>query len=1629
MLRLQRTLLINQLNKKIYKVKTSNTFIILNLSAMKTKLLLLFAIFSSFLAKSQEINLKQGTTSYASESTYNYIDTQVNGTTSITFTVENLAPALTTPNLLISGASPRVVISGIDDDQYAISGVINASIGNGSSDTFIVQFKPTDLGAKTATITILSNDSDEGNYTINLIGNGIVSKSSTISLPSSPTYTYAATIPYMDYQAANITSASEGFEIMNFRINDPADLDNFGTTLTDITLSISNSSNIRSVALYDGATEVGSDEDGASSVTFNGISLTAPDGGTKFFQVLVTFNTLVTDNLNISIGVTAATADPGGSNFAAANAGGAVSSTSTSVNKIVVVATNLNFVEQPSNADTFASMAPSVTVEAVDALGSRDLNYTSAIVLTTTGTFHTTGTAPLNDANNNAAAGLATFPQIIHETLGTNLFLFASSGALSTTVSALFDIETASGASNYFRSAASGKWNEIASWESSGDNISWTAATLVPTAVSQSITIRAGHTITCDSTEEGDRMVISATGVLKIVTGGTLNIKNGSGTDLSVAGTLEYAGGIFTQSAGVRMSVSGTGTYIHSIPSATLTLPRFAWSTNSICNITGLTNASPITGTNLDQVFSKFIWNNPNQTAVVNINNNTFKVNSSLTLGASSANNLCITSSGTRTNSIAAVTINGGTLTGFSGTSDGTLTMSSLTISNGTFIGNNSSGTTNINNTSTITVSTDGNYIASNNSGTSTSVVNAVTLNSNGKLTLINNASSGNVTFNFAGTNRSLNISSTASLQLESVSSPGVAVINVSLDFICSSTASPAVDFGTGDVTGNLISLKRNFTKSGTGDLRTTSATNASTGFVFTGVNQSFTFAGTSSGVNYTANNTGTFTCGSNFVFGTALTQKTIFTINAPTLNIGSRIFTGNATKAQFNIANNVNVITTHGNGLGGTGTTGNFVNFASIGSTPADGSVRFGDAINYTFNGNTTTPFPTGGTWPTPNNVVIGGNITINNTTPFTLNGTLTINTSRTLKLNTVIGANINLKNTMTVNGTFDSNGQNVIVDGGGTANLVVNGTFITRDTDGFNGVNASVPNIPITMGSNGTVDYAGASQPITNTPYRNLKISGTGTKTLGNSLITASGNLNVSSTSTLLKIESDKTLSIADKITTVSSTLTRGITIENDGSLVQVNAVDNATTNENTGTIRVIRNTMPVFRNDYTYWSSPINEVSGFTLANLSPSTMFNKYFKWNHAATTQAWQVVSSGAETMVAGRGYIVRPPTTYDLEGAPGAVAQEYVATFIGIPNNGAVSHAVTGSTTVDKFNLLGNPYPSALDAEAFLDENDTVLGGAVYLWTHNSAFGSSSGYGYGSDYATWSVGTGGVATSGADGNANDNTAIPTGYIASGQSFFVKGIAAGAGTAVFNNTMRVTGENNQFFRQNQTETIEKNRVWLNLKGETQGFNQTLVGYITDATNAIDNRYDAQTFGGNQLTFYSVLDTKKLVIQGRALPFTAQDTVSLGYKSTIASNLTISIDHYDGLFANQDIYLKDNLLNVEHDLKVAPYTFASGIGTFDNRFVLQYVTQGNLSNPTFEQAIKSVSIYKNDNSIHIKSQFETIDQVYVYDITGRLIFERKNANINAFDITEMNTGEQVLIVKVILENGGIITQKVF
>ena len=516
---------------------------------------------------------------------------------------------------------------------------------------------------------------------------------------------------------------------------------------------------------------------------------------------------------------------------------------------------------------------------------------------------------------------------------------------------------------------------------------------------------------------------------------------------------------------------------------------------------------------------------------------------------------------------------------------------------------------------------------------------------------------------------------------------------------------------------------------------------------------------------------------------------------------------------------------------------------------------------------------------------------------------------------------------------------------------------------------------------------------------------------------------------TSGTVTISAGNNLILGDKLT-VSGT--GKLTFEDRASLVQIN--NNAI---NIGNISYKRLTTTQIDNfDYTYWSSP---VSPQKLIDVSPKTSLDKFYSFN--LTTNDWQQEDPNTKNMTSGLGYIIRGPQTYVAPAPPNF----YEAPFKGVPNNGVVTVTIPSTVVaLEASALLGNPYPSALNADLFLISNmTTALEGTLYFWTHNTNIGAgtanlgSGAYAYTSDdYATYNL-TGGAATGIGTVAAGINNSIPNGKIASGQAFFA-GVKPSGGTVTFNNSMRLTAtgtvlDNSQFFKLNNTKSkmtgsIEKDRIWINLFNSQGAFKQILVGYITGATNEYDNGYDGDTFDGNEFVdFYSVNQDRNLVIQGRALPFDEADEVPIGYKSTIAGDFTIAIAQTDGLLDAKDIFIEDKSTQAVRNLKEGAYKFTTEAGTFNDRFVLRY-TNKTLGNENFEKPENSVLVSNKNKQIKINSSVEIIDKIQIFDLLGRSIYQKMNVNTSEFVISNLVSNHQALLVKVMLRNGQTITKKI-
>ena len=303
----------------------------------------------------------------------------------------------------------------------------------------------------------------------------------------------------------------------------------------------------------------------------------------------------------------------------------------------------------------------------------------------------------------------------------------------------------------------------------------------------------------------------------------------------------------------------------------------------------------------------------------------------------------------------------------------------------------------------------------------------------------------------------------------------------------------------------------------------------------------------------------------------------------------------------------------------------------------------------------------------------------------------------------------------------------------------------------------------------------------------------------------------------------------------------------------------------------------------------------------------------------------------------------------------------------------------------------------------------------MYFWTHNTPI-TANNYAY-NDYASYNL-TGGVGTIAQSSPClGCNNAIPNGKVAAGQSFFIQGV--GNGVATFTNAMRF-GTNTQFFKNSTTinQQMEKSRLWLTISNNSGSYKEMLLGYIPEASNDFDTAFDGLSMdAGNSIMIYSILNDKKLGIQGRAIPFNSNDEIPLGYKSTVAGNFEINLSNFDGIFYNQEVYIVDELLNQTYNLKNGSYTFSTEAGTFDTRFKLRF-NNSSLSNTNFSSLSDAFIIVKSKDKedITIKSQKTEISEIVVYDMQGRVLNDYKNVNASEFQFTAPRQ-QQIVVLKII------------
>ena len=366
---------------------------------------------------------------------------------------------------------------------------------------------------------------------------------------------------------------------------------------------------------------------------------------------------------------------------------------------------------------------------------------------------------------------------------------------------------------------------------------------------------------------------------------------------------------------------------------------------------------------------------------------------------------------------------------------------------------------------------------------------------------------------------------------------------------------------------------------------------------------------------------------------------------------------------------------------------------------------------------------------------------------------------------------------------------------------------------------------------------------------------------------------------------------------------------------------------------------------------------------------------------------------------------------YTMKGTGTASAtQNYV--FKGKPNDGNYTIAIS----TNKSSLLGNPYPSALDADTFINANANVLAdvttpsattGVLYFWEHWGG-GTHFRYDYQGGYATYSL-AGGVAATSLYGNGGTSTGYvpPANYkIPVAQGFFIEAGTGGPHTVVFNNSMRqfqVEGANSNFFRpsvetENETTTTNTDttpRIRLGYESPVNFYRQIMTAFIPACNDGHNMAYDAKMADVNTEDMYWVTNTIPYVIDARS--FNLDQQIPIGITVVNNGTHTISIDYIENF--DNDIYILDTNTGFTHDLRQSNFEVILDSGIYDSRFKLVFRPANIVG--TDDLTMSDINVFfAPDSENVIIDNFDklTLKSVKIYNALGQLI---KNISDNKLE----------------------------
>ena len=472
----------------------------------------------------------------------------------------------------------------------------------------------------------------------------------------------------------------------------------------------------------------------------------------------------------------------------------------------------------------------------------------------------------------------------------------------------------------------------------------------------------------------------------------------------------------------------------------------------------------------------------------------------------------------------------------------------------------------------------------------------------------------------------------------------------------------------------------------------------------------------------------------------------------------------------------------------------------------------------------------------------------------------------------------------------------------------------------------------------------------------------------------ISSSGSLTLNSNS---DINGDVTIADGGELTlNGTGTISGSVTITNGGSLIATDGsvTGNITYNRTLATENWYLMSSPVVGETYDNAYVTANGIASGTQNTSSRGIAL-------YTTSNDSWDYMQAGeTATFSDGTGYSVK-------RSSSGTVS------FTGTLNVDNAGVNVDLSSTGNRFNLLGNPYPSHIASATFL-ANEGAVSETQTLWVWNQGSGS--------------------------GAYEVKTLVDPVIIAPAQGFFVKANASGGTT--FNFAESNQASSGGTFQRTDTRP----EIYLTISNQTDA-RIAKVYYIEDMTTGFDVGYEGELFNGvsNPFAIYThlVADSEGKNYQVQSLPPNNYENMVVPVGINAEAGTSITIDAATNNFPSGiNIYLEDKqdnsftLLEADSNFSFTPENSLSGIG----RFYL-HTTSSVLSADDFDTN-NNISIYTSSNdNLRIAGVQNGTANLQMFNILGKKVLKTSFEGNGVNDINLNNIPVGIYIVKLTTENG--------